>query len=210
MSISTYSELKTAVSNWLHRADLTSYTADFIQQGEAWLNRKLRTVDMEERSTGLTMGTTDRYDTLPARFLEMQSIFYTGGNNNYSIVYVEPSALIPLITSSGKPNYFTIKDGLEWSSVPDSAYDYEIHYFKALDIATDTTNWLLTNHPDIYLYAALSSASLYIKDDNRIAGLKALLQEAVDDLNTQDARKRGSQMIEMRTEIDSIGFNIIT
>lgn len=208
MSIATYAELKTAVAEWLHRANLSTRAEDFIQQGEAWLNRKLRTVDMEERSSGLTMGTTDRYDALPTGFLEMQSIFYT--NDNKAIVYVEPSALIPLITSSGKPNYFTIKDGLEWSCVPDSAYPYEIHYFKALDIETDTTNWLLTNHPDIYLYAALSSAAIYIKDDNRVAGLKSLLNEAVDDLNTQDARKRGSQMVEMRTEIDSIGFNIIT
>lgn len=208
MSIANYTELKTAVSEWLHRANLSTRAEDFIQQGEAWLNRKLRTMDMEERSSGLTMGTADRFDTLPSGYLEMQSIYYT--NDNEEITFVEPSAMIQLISASGKPPYFTIKDGLEWSCVPDSAYAYEIHYFKALDIATDTTNWLLTNHPDIYLYAALASASIYIKDDNRIPGIKALLNEAVDDLNTQDSRKRGSQMVQMRTELSNQEFNIIT
>lgn len=208
MSIANYTELKAAVAEWLHRANLSSRAEDFIQQGEAWLNRKLRTVDMEERSSGLTMGTSDRYDTLPSRFLEMQSIYYTGDNEE--IQFVEPSAMIPLITTSGKPRYFTIKDGLEWSCVPDSAYAYEIHYFRALDIASDSTNWLLTNHPDIYLYAALSSAAIYIKDDNRVPGLKAMINEAVEDLNTQDARKRGSQMVTMRTELDTAVFDIIS
>lgn len=208
MSIANYTELQTAVAEWLHRANLSTRAEDFIQQGEAWLNRKLRTVDMEERSSGLTMGTTDRFDSLPAGYLEMQSIYYTADNEE--ITFVEPSALIPLITSSGKPAYFTIKDGLEWSCIPDSAYAYEIHYFKALDIATDTTNWLLTNHPDIYLYAALASAAIYIKDDNRVPGIKSLLNEAVDDLNTQDSRKRGSQMVQMRSEFSTSGFNIIT
>lgn len=207
MAISTYSELQTAVSEWLHRSGLSARAPDFIQQGQSWLNRKLRTVDMEERASAV-MGTTDRFDSLPTGYLEMQSIYYTA--DNQEIAFVEPSALIPLITSSGKPAYFTIKDGLEWSCVPDSAYAYEIHYFKALNIASDTTNWLLTNHPDIYLYAALSSAAIYIKDDNRVPGLKALLTEAVDDLNTQDARKRGSQMIQMRSEFATSGFNIIT
>ena len=207
MSISNYTELQTAVADWLHRADLSARATDFIQQGEAWLNRKLRTADMEERSSVLTMGTTDRFDTLPTRFLEMQSIYYT--NDNEEITFVEPSALIRLIAATGKPAYFTIKDGLEWSCIPDTAYPYEIHYFKALDIASDTTNWLLTNHPDIYLYAALSSAAIYIKDDNRVPGIKSLLNEAVDDLNTQDSRKRGSQMVQMRTELLSGGFNII-
>src|SRR5574340_375070 len=158
MSVSTYAELQTAVSNWLHRADLTSYTADFIQQGEAWLNRKLRTMDMEERAT-VTMGTTDRFDSLPTGYLEMQSLYYTGTLEE--LTFVEPSALIRLIrTGSGKPVHFTIKDGLEWDRVPDSAYESEMHYFKALNIASDSTNWLLTNHPDIYLHASIAAAAL--------------------------------------------------
>lgn len=207
MSIANYAELQTAVSDWLHRAGLSTRAPDFIQHGEAWLNRKLRTVDMEE-TYAFNMTTDDRLDTLPAGYLELQSLIYTSPVEE--IIFVEPTALIPLIIGSGKPEYFTIKDGLEWNCIPSSAYACEMHYIKALDIASDTTNWLLTNHPDIYLYASIVSASVYVNNDNRVPGIKALLQEAVDDLNTQDARKRGSQMVEMRTEFNYNRFNVIT
>lgn len=209
MSIATYAELQTAVSEWLHRSGLSARAPDFIRKGQSWLNRKLRTVDMEE-TYSFNMSTDDRLDPLPSGYLELQSLNYTASPVK-EIVFAEPSALIPLITESGKPEYFTIKDGLEWNRTPDAAYACEMHYFKALDLANDSTNWLLTNHPDIYLYASLASAAIYIKDDNRVPGIKSLLQEAVDDLNTQDARKRGSQMVLMRTELVSGNdYNIIT
>ena len=208
MSVSTYAELSTAVQEWLHRSGLSSRAADFIQQGEAYLNRKLRTVDMEERYS-FNMTTADRLDPLPTGFLEMQSLIYTGTVEE--IKFVEASALIPLIaTGGGKPEYFTIKDGLEWECTPDDTYACEMHYFKAMDIASDSTNWLLTNHPDVYLYASLASAAVYTSSDNRLSTVKQLLTEAIDDINTHDARKRGSQMVEMRTEFGGSSFNVLT
>ena len=47
----TYSELKTAIANYLNRSDLDSMMDTFIQQTEAELNRKLRTKDMIKRAT---------------------------------------------------------------------------------------------------------------------------------------------------------------
>ena len=41
MSISTYSELKTAVANFLARTDLTDQIPNFIQLAEARLSREL-------------------------------------------------------------------------------------------------------------------------------------------------------------------------
>ena len=51
MSISTYSELKTAVENWLDRADLTERVPEFISLGEARIARRLRVRGIEQRST---------------------------------------------------------------------------------------------------------------------------------------------------------------
>ena len=42
MSITTYSELKTAIANWLNRDDLTAVIPDFVSLVVADLNRKLR------------------------------------------------------------------------------------------------------------------------------------------------------------------------
>ena len=47
MAISTYSELQTAVANWLDRDDLTARIPEFIVLAEARYNRELRIRGME-------------------------------------------------------------------------------------------------------------------------------------------------------------------
>ncbi len=49
MAITTYSELKTALGNWLNRDDLTAVIPDFISLAETDINRKLRHYKMIER-----------------------------------------------------------------------------------------------------------------------------------------------------------------
>ena len=44
MAISTYSELKTAIADWMARSDVSGSAADFITLGEARLNRLLEVV----------------------------------------------------------------------------------------------------------------------------------------------------------------------
>ena len=45
--ISTYTDLQTAVAQWMHRTDLTALIPDFIALTEEKLNRYLRTKDNE-------------------------------------------------------------------------------------------------------------------------------------------------------------------
>jgi len=42
MAITTYSELKTAVADWLNRSDLTSAIPNFIALAEAQMSRQIR------------------------------------------------------------------------------------------------------------------------------------------------------------------------
>ena len=73
----TYSELKTAIANYLNRSDLDSMMYTFIQQTEAELNRKLRTKDMIKRATA----TADaQYLTLPTDWMEAINVEITSGN----------------------------------------------------------------------------------------------------------------------------------
>ena len=43
MALSTYTELKASVADWLNRTDLTSVIPDFIALAEAQIERTLRT-----------------------------------------------------------------------------------------------------------------------------------------------------------------------
>ena len=74
MAISTYSELKTAVSNWLNRSDLDLRIPEFIDLAEAGFNRMLRTRDQMTRST--TTAST-QYVTLPDDFLQARNVNIT-------------------------------------------------------------------------------------------------------------------------------------
>jgi hypothetical protein len=46
-------------------------------------------------------------------------------------------------------------------------------------VTDSDTNWLLTQHPDLYLYAALVESAPYLKDDERIALWRAELDRRI-------------------------------
>ena len=200
MAISTYDELKTAIADWMHRTDLTSKIPDFIRMGESFLNSKLRTVDMETRATATT-STTSRFMALPDGFLEMRSLIIQ--DPVQEIYYMPPRELREYVaneTETGVPEFFTIKDDIEFNCIPKSAYTLEQHYYKKYDIATDLTNWLLTNHDELYLTAALVPAAIYTQNSDLLAIAKGLRDERLAEVNRDEARKRGSGMAYLRAD----------
>lgn len=204
--ISNYSELQTEMASWLHRDDLTAKLPDFIQMGEDVLNRKLRTLDMETRTTS-AMSTTSRFMALPAGFIEMISMVIQ--DPAQEILYLPPRKMREYVTSetdTGTPTHFTIKDQIEFDVIPVSAYSLEQHYRKEYDLATDTTNWLLTNHPELYLHACLVPAALYARDAELLTMATGLRDEGIAAVNRVEARKRGSGMAYLRAE-DSLTRN---
>ena len=51
MALTTYTELKASIADWLNRSDLTAAIADFISLAEAQIERTLRTRQMLTRTT---------------------------------------------------------------------------------------------------------------------------------------------------------------
>jgi hypothetical protein len=78
--------------------------------------------------------------------------------------------------------------------VPDDIYTGELLYFAKIPALSDaaTTNWLLTDSPDAYLYGALVHSAPYLKDDARIQVWAALYQSAIDNLNASSDNARHS------------------
>ena len=69
MSITTYSELQTAVANWLKRSDLTANIPDFIRLAEVRIKSLLDLMDLEV-TAGLTVTQNSDTVALPADFKE--------------------------------------------------------------------------------------------------------------------------------------------
>jgi hypothetical protein len=61
-------------------------------------------------------------------------------------------------------------------------------YFKTIPSLSDAvpSNWLLEDHPDVYLYGTLVEASLYLMDDERLPGWSQALEEAVQEIKEAD------------------------
>lgn len=202
MAISTFAELSTAMTNWLHRDDLTSRIPEFIDMGEAYLNRKLRVKEMEASAT-ITPSATVRYVALPTGFMELLSFTDDEGEPLTSVSAEELERLAYGI-GTGRPYYYRISSRIDFEAVADQAYSFTMRYLKRLDLATDLTNSVLTNHPDCYLYASLMQASPFLKD-GEAGNWKQLMDDAVKAANSQSIRS--NQLL--RTELGRSTSNIL-
>lgn len=201
MSISTYAELQSAITNWLKRSDLDSYAADFITLGEARIFREVRARVMEQRATS-SLSTTSAYINVPSDLLELRAVWLTSGGVVRPLQYATPDVLLQKYnntSASGEPSFYTIiGDEMRFGPVPDSAYDVELWYYKRLTALSSAVNTLFTSNPDLYLYAALTSAIPFMKDDKRIAIWEQLYGQIRDQVNrTEEGGRRspGMQMV---------------
>ena len=73
MAVSTYTELKASIANWLNRSDLSDEIADdFIKLTEADYNAKLRIREMEQIDTVTINAETV---TVPTGFIAVRSFY---------------------------------------------------------------------------------------------------------------------------------------
>ncbi len=192
MAISNYTELQSAVSNWLGgRTDLTARIPEFIMLCEAKLNRELFVRQMETRSTTTTDITDSEpeFVSLPDDFQSMRRIRLSGVAGKPRLQYLSGAQSDEFrfghSNTSEQPKYFTIMGSeIELIPTPDADYEIEMVYRKNIPaLASNSTNWLLTMAPDIYLYGALLETAPYIKEDERIQTWATGFSQTLDSLN---------------------------
>jgi hypothetical protein len=173
MAITTFAELKTAISNWSHRADLTStQLEEFIALAEADLQIR---ANLTQWDTETTVTITSGAGTLPADFQSMRSIRF--GADDLQLSPVSPAKgdfLVGATDPAGPINYFII--GTELRLVPTATGDATVLYtarFTPLS-GSATTNSLLTLFPDAYLLGSLVQFCIWASDDNNLQKFGAL------------------------------------
>lgn len=189
--ISTYDELKTAVGrNWPNRTDLTGREAEFIQLAEAAFKRDPRFRRLAV--TPLTVGQDAL--SLPPDLREIEAWEYNDGTHRGEIDIAPMGVLSGLKArhgSTGLPRVAAIVNGVAYfAPAPDQSYATRFSYWRKIVplSATVSTNWLLTAHPDAYLYGALVHLEGYMKNDPRMVTWKALYDEAAEQVH-QDAER---------------------
>jgi hypothetical protein len=192
MALSSYAELKSSVARRLGRSgdtDMEAELDDYIDLAEARFQRELRLRAQEQRSTATVSGA---YLDLPADFLELRNI-QLNSSPVRSLECVSPELIdrnYPQTTTAEPSVYAMVGSQIQFAPAPDNDYEVEVDYWKKFAALsdTDTTNWLLTNAPDVYLWAVMEEAAQATGDSSLWQEYETRLGAALDKLKVFDRR----------------------
>lgn len=197
MSITTYTGLKSAIADWLLRDDLTSVIPTFIALAEADISRKMRHWQQEKK---VRTSMDEEYEFLPDDWLQTISLRHSDGTEIRQVGVTEMAEL-KATARSGKPAYYRVEAGrLEVYPTPNAGYDVDLVYYARIEALSDaaSTNWLLTNHPDILLYGSLLQSAPYLNDDQRVSVWGSLYAAALQSVQLDSEAAQFSGPLRMR------------
>ena len=181
MALATYSDLQTSVGQWLNRTDLSAYVSDFIALAEEDIRNDVRVQAMEQRATGTLTGETLAH---PSRYIEARTLFVGGKQYKYRTpekyqILSDAGSTERIFTSIGQNLY--ILGGASGDA-------YVLIYWQAFApfSGASDTNWLLTNAPGAYLWAACKHGATWLKDDAAIAKFGGMYASAVQRVNGRE------------------------
>lgn len=180
MSLANYSDLQSAVQDWLHIGGLQARAPDFIALAEADFQRRLFVRANEDSTTAALTSSL----ALPADFVRAKRVAVEVSGKYRDLEYV-PAESMSGIGYSGTPVYYTLQgDSLYTDPSPDGAYNIQLRYWKRFPALSNTadTNWLLTNAPDVYLFGSLAMAATFApsKLEVFVAAYERAIQQVID------------------------------
>lgn len=188
MTITSYLELKTAITNWFEdRSDLAAYADEFIDLAEAFFNLELRCREMEAVTD---LVPASGVCVLPADYLEYRRVVEKASTRR-SLSFIAPDAAEARYSSrnAGPACHFTII-GSGLHVFPQPSNNIELTYYQKVPALSgaNTSNWLLARLPNLYLHACLMYAAEFIRDDDKIALETQFVRTWATKLNELDAR----------------------
>lgn len=210
MAIDTYANLQTSIANWLMRsgdAAIVAIAPDLIVLFEEEARDRMKSRFAEATATATTISGTATV-ALPVDFMEAREVKLTDATGNVAVLdYMTPVQLDlewPL-ANDGAPVNFTIEgNNLRLGPVPDAIYTLKMLYQQGVPALSDsnTTNWLLTHYPSLYLYGSLTHAALFIGEDDRIVSWRTFTEAGFQRVLEADIKARwGGGPLVMKLDI---------
>lgn len=199
-----YTQLQSNIVAFSKRSDLASLVPTFVALAEAKINTKVRMRAMRSvLSQAMPAGTASI--SIPAGCVEVQdvSIQVDADSRPQPLSYIAPTMWRPETSSDGgTPTKYTVRDAIYFNRTnAEDIANITANYLAGFDIATDDTNALLTAHPQVYLYAALSELFLYVFDEQRAGLYAAKTAEEIAAVNAFERRSERLHGATMRTEV---------
>jgi len=213
MPFDNYTNLKTAIGNWLARPELDGdgFIDDFIDLTEAEFNRTIRSERMLAESSTITTSSTTSFATLPTDFLQIDNLSFESDPRNIEFVTTKQlrQTRSGQANQANRPKAFTIvasstsggAQRLLFGNSPDSIYTFTLSYYQQIPAlsTSNTTNWLLTNYPGAYLYGSLKQGLGFIQDTDRRAEITANYNQIIAEIEKEDENRKfggaGSRVI---------------
>lgn len=204
MALSSYSDLQAATADFLNRSDLTAAIPTFIALTEAQMNRRLL-LDGPVRAmmTKTPVTYSAEYNAVPADFMGIRSLYLIGSQT----LQIKPCEVEQITEKksnttdqTGDPDVVAVVgQQFQLFPAPQSALSGELVYWQRIPAlsVSNTTNWLLTLHPDAYLYGALLQSAPYLKNDERIPVWESAFAQILSDIVAADKIERTGPYIEI-------------
>lgn len=189
MPISNYTQLQQAVGDWMARADVLGNAADFIALAEARLNRELNPVEVDAALVGSIGSRT--IDISSLAMVEPIELFVHVLGGEAKLL---PRAIgtFPYLDTTGTPALYGI-DGqtIAFDRPCDQAYPFRFRYKQKFALSDQApTNWLLSEHPDVYLAASVMWGGVFVQDGGYAASFKTVLDETIPSIRSAIAQKK--------------------
>ncbi|ODT15815.1 MAG: hypothetical protein ABS35_30370 [Kaistia sp. SCN 65-12] len=189
MAITNYLQLQQAVSDWMARADVLGNAADFISLAEARLNRELNPVEVD---AALTCPVGSRTVDISSLAMVEPIALYLKDTGGELRLLPRAEGTFPRLEAVGKPAIWAIDgDAIDFNRACDQNYEFRFRFKQKFALSDAVpTNWLLAEHPDVYLAASIMWGGVYTQDGSYAASFKSLLDETIPTIRTAIARKK--------------------
>lgn len=192
MDFDSYDSLQADIAAYVQRNNLSDQIPLFIKMAETKLRRVMTKFPQqfaEPYTIVPAVGTT--LVAYPSDFGMISKVEY----GNRTLRYIPPESTSKNRSQFISSEYTLRPDGVYLQMVANGQTPLTIYYYSLMPSLSDLneSNWVLEDYPDIYLYASLVEAFMYIGDDASVQKYSAALSGAVSDASAQVVKARTPQ-----------------
>jgi hypothetical protein len=182
-----YTTLKSGIADYLHRDNLTAQIPGFIELAEAYLFRELNVQELQTSVAGTTIA--GGYATLPTDFAAVARITVAHGSWTTNLDYMAVSDVAS--TVQVHPQFYSLENNQIRIIGAGADQAYTLFYtIKIVPLSGSvSTNWILTNASELYLYASCLEAARYLRDAGEIATLSQSVALALESVRRFSERR---------------------
>lgn len=204
--ITSYATLTDAFTNWRADAGLLSarydeaiqLTQEAINNGDELLG--IQPLRVRQMQTSSALSVTGGTASIPSDYLVWRHVEWLGRTPTVILEYVERQDLNSnwIALDSGDPKIFTIQGSgiLIRPIVPSSGTDttnYFLFYYQTIpDLIANSTNWLCTANPSVYLWGGLYYLAVIADEEERAAVWLQRFKAKLQGIQVADGSQRGA------------------